>query len=323
MDPVKRRLVYVADESEILLSDLSGTPPTRQSRLTRLLVPLSPPTSSQQSPHSFSPLPRPVDTTAEAASAVVADTALLVSYDGFLLTDGNGRFSTPRDAAQAASIRDALRSCCAFLKVFLDGARTESASPESCCSGTSSSTYMEEEDSDLEDSISDDSPAPRRRVSKAARGRQLHGPPRSPSHMTVAELKELLRHHGLSITGNKASLLKRAQKLQRDNEPEQASHILPVGADESEMALRSTLPDHTTRSSGVSVSFPPLSHPSSKKQSPDSQTGDDQKSGIWGALVQAGTRLLRGGARASWGFHTQSPEVNDDATPLKRRRLDA
>ncbi|KAG5465308.1 hypothetical protein CUR178_00007 [Leishmania enriettii] len=322
MDSVKRRLVYVADESEVLLDELSGTPPARPSRLTRLLVPLSPPTSARESPYSASPLPRPIGTKAQTSSSLTADTALLVSYDGFLLTDGNGRFSTPRDATQAACIRDALKTCRAFLKGFLDAARAQSASTESSGSGISSSTYMEEEDSDLEVSSSEDSPAPRRRAAKTSKASQSHGPPRSPSHMTVAELKELLRDHGLSVSGSKTCLLKRAQTLQRGHESEHVIDTPPVNSHKSGEMLRRSLSDCTSLNSGVSLPLPPLSPPSLKMLSPNSHTSEDKNSGIWGALVHAGSRLFRGGGRASWGFHTRSPEDSDDASLSKRRRLD-
>ncbi|CBZ25846.1 conserved hypothetical protein [Leishmania mexicana MHOM/GT/2001/U1103] len=322
MDPVKRRLVYVADENEVLLSELSGTPPTRQSRHTRLLVPLSPPTSSQQSPHSVSPPPRPVDETAKAAPVLTADKALLVSYDGFLLTDGSGRFSTPRDAAQAANIRASLKTCRSFLKGFLNAGRPESESTESCSSGASSSTYMEEEDSDLEDTSSDYSPPARPRAAKAARARPRHSLTHSPSQMTVAELKELLRHRGLSITGNKACLVKRAQKLRAHK----SGHVLetaPLSPAASQRTLQSSLPHEITLSSGTSVSSPPLSPRSSQRKSPNCHTSDEKNNSIWGALVHAGSRLFRGGQRASWGFHTRPSEDADDAPFSTRRRLSA
>ncbi|CAC9548410.1 SAP domain containing protein [Leishmania donovani] len=322
MDPVKRRLVYVADENEVLLSELSGTPPTRQSRHTQLLVPLSPPTSSQQSPHSVSPPPRPVDATAEAAPVATADKALLVSYDGFLLTDGSGRFSTPRDAAQAADIRDALKTCRSFLKGFLNAARPESESTESCSSGASSSTYMEEEDSDLEETSSDDSPVSRPRATKAARARPPHSHIHNPTQMTVAELKELLRNRGLSIAGNKACLVKRVQKL-RAHESERALETGPLRLGAGQRTLQGSLRHETKLNSGVSVLSPPLSPLPSQRKSPNCHTSDEKNNSIWGALVHAGSRLFRGGARASWGFHTRPPEDADDAPLSTRRRISA
>ncbi|GET93066.1 hypothetical protein, conserved [Leishmania tarentolae] len=321
MDPVKRRLVYVADENEEFLSELSGTPPTRQSRHTRLLVPLSPRTSSQHFSHSVSPPPRPVDATAKAMPSPTADKALLVCYDGFLLTDGSGRFCTPRDAAQAANIRDALKTCRSFLKEFLTSAGDASDSTESCTSGCSSSTYIEEEDSDLEDTSSDDSPPPRLRATKAARTRSPFSHAHSPSHMTVAELKELLRNHGLSTAGNKACLVKRTQNLLARG-LEGVSETTPVCIGAGLRTLQSSVSDETLLNSCVLVSSPPSS-PQLLQPEPSNCHTNDSNSSIWGALVHAGSRLFGGGARASWGFHTRPPEDVGDAPLSTRRRLSA
>ncbi|KAK7197255.1 SAP domain containing protein [Novymonas esmeraldas] len=314
MDPVKRRLVYVADESEVLLGELSGTPPTRQSRMTRLLVPLSPRSSSQESPHTASPLPRPIDR------------ALLVSYNGFLLTDGSGRFATPRDAAQAADIRTALRTCCVFLKQYLDARHAESASAESYSTAPSSSTYREEEDSDLEDSSDSEDVrvTSAQRAARVAKRRVARTSLRSPSKMTVAELKAFLRAHGLAITGNKACLLQRAHEHRRGGDEQPA-----VGGEEAcveasrEPSQNPSSGNTTKRNSGASVSALLSSPRSSQLQSPKSPGDDEDARGIWGALVHAGSRLFRSGARASWGFHPRQPPDSDAVPPAKRRRRSA
>ncbi|CAJ1012479.1 putative SAP domain containing protein [Leishmania naiffi] len=321
MDPVKRRLVYVADESEALLKELSGTPPTRQSRMTRLLVPLSPPTPSQKSTNSVSPLPRPIDPIAKVAPLAMADTALLVSYDGFLLTDGNGRFTTPRDAAQAEKIRDALKSCRAFLKGFLDAAQAERASTESYSSAASSSTYMEEEDSDLEDSSSDESPPPRQRAATAVKARPPHVQPVTPSQMTVAELKAFLRDRGLLTTGNKESLVKRVQKAQRARNSVRGPATAPACGAASRRSLQGSHSGPNTLSSDVLISPPPAGQRLPQLPSPNSYTNDEKNSGLWDVLVHAGSRLFRGGARTSWGLHSRPPEDADDAPLSKRCRL--
>ncbi|KAG5489887.1 hypothetical protein JKF63_00004 [Porcisia hertigi] len=323
MVSVKRRLVYVADESEVLLNELSGTPPTRQSRMTQLLVPLSPPTSSQKSPNSASPLPRPINTFADAAGVARVDTALLVSYDGFLLTEGNGHLSMPRDAVQAANIRDALKTCREFLKGFLNARRAETASPESSSTGSSSSTYIEDDDSDLYYSSSDTSPTTGTRAAHVSKKRPLRAVPQSPSQMTVVELKELLRKRGLSTAGNKACLVNRIQTLQQVHQSEGVLETASPIVSTKEPPLPSSISDHTTRNSSVSVPSLPSRSPSTQLQSPDSHTGDEKNGGIWGALVHAGSRIFRRGARASSGIHTYALQNSDSTPSSKRRRCSA
>lgn len=318
MDPVKRRLVYVADESETLLSELSGTPPTRQSRMTRLLVPLSPPTSPPTSKKSPSPLPRPLSTAALLTRADTADPALLVSYNGFLLTDGNGRFATPRDAAQAADLRDALKACREYLRQFLEErSAAASASTASASSAASSSTYIEEEDSDFE-CTSDDSPAPRARAAKetARRGSPHHPPPHSPSKMTVAQLRQLLRANGLPCGGAKAVLVERAQGVRGQGA---ASDDAP-----NDRASQASHTENSTRHSTSAASSPVLSSPrSSELKSPTSRASGGESKGIWGVLMHAGSRLFRGSGRASWGVHPRPAESAEAEQPTKRRRLSA
>ncbi|KPA79812.1 hypothetical protein ABB37_04909 [Leptomonas pyrrhocoris] len=319
MDLVKRRLVYVADENEVLLGDLSGTPPTRQSRTSLLMVPLSPPLS-QRSSGTISPPPRPVFT--QDAAPPQVDRKLLVSYDGFLLADGSGHFATPHNATEAALMRDALKICRAYLKQFLADQQEESDSSESFSTAASSSTYVEESaESEVDESSDDSSAAPRYRRAKAAAAIQPAGPAPSPSKMTVAELKELLRARGVPAVGNKASLVLRAKSLLED---ERAASLLDCGTDEATVTPRPSSQatcsrDHTVRNSGASTASRVSTLASSLLASPTARISTEGR-GLWGALVTAGSRLFRGTARGSLGFVHEPAAGQDEVPPAKRRR---
>ncbi|KPI84495.1 hypothetical protein ABL78_6458 [Leptomonas seymouri] len=318
MDPVKRRLVYVADESEALLSELSGTPPTKQSRMTLLAVPLSPPLSSQRSSDTVSPPPRPVAT--HDATVLQADKKLLVSYNGFLFADGSGRFATPHNAEEAALVRGALKTCRAYLRQFLAGQEEESNSSESS-TNASSSTYVEEE-SEVGESSDDSSAPPRQRRAKAAAAAaRPAASTQSPSKMTVAELKVFLRERGVPAVGNKANLVLRAQSLlvkegpaARHDDNEDEATTTPRHSFQATASL-----DHHVRSSGASVSSLVSTPASSLLSSPTSRTTTENRS-LWGALVTAGSRLFGGTARSSLGFTHTPTSTADDAPPAKRRR---
>lgn len=351
MDPVKRRLVYVADENEALLNELSGTPPTRQSRVTRLLVPpsRSPSPPSQRSSGGPSPAPRPVTTNSAPPNQV--DAALLVSYNGFLLTDNSGHFATPRTAAEAALLREALKTCRAYLKQFLLAEQREdlSNSTESMSSPASSSTYVEEDEEAMEsDSSSDDSaPAPRHRRGKtAAAAPRLDGEvAQRPSMMTVVQLKEFLRERGVPAAGNKAHLVLRAKSvLENEQEGSVAADIEEAeeakeesergNEDAGETFLKepseifhpsptlSSSVEKSVRRSTTSRSSTLLTPASSALASPTSRTSTDSR-GLWGALFTAGSRLFGGTARSSLGFVNRSAAQTDDDSimpPAKRRR---
>ncbi|CCW67126.1 unnamed protein product [Phytomonas sp. Hart1] len=109
MSSVKRRLIYIADEGESALQGLNGTPPTRPSKLS--FLPPIPSSSSESSVKN--------ETAAFSNSAPQIDRSILISFDGFLLADGSGRISDPRNEAEAAHILVALRSCCSFLREYL------------------------------------------------------------------------------------------------------------------------------------------------------------------------------------------------------------
>ena len=329
MDPVKRRLVYVADESETLLNELSGTPPTRPSRMTRLLVPLSPPSSSQRSSGALSPPPRPV-ATSEATPVVQVDRELLVSYNGFLLVDGSGHFAMPHNAAEAALLRDALKTCRAYLKQFLADQRESSASTESLSSRASSSTYKESEEdtSEMNDSSDDSFASPRHRRAKAPAARLPTGSAPRPSKMTVVELKELLRERGVPAVGNKANLVLRAKSmLAREKQVEKQQAVSPCdGVDEASAASPppspspSTASAHTVRHSAGSASSHLLSPASSLLASPTSRASTESR-GLWGALITVSSRLFCGNVRRSLGYPGSSgAPLDDDAPPMKRRR---
>lgn len=317
MDPVKRRLIYVADEQETLLSELSGTPPTRPSRHTRLLVPPSPLPSSPRSSGPLSPPPHPVVSAVPDVPAVV-DRQLLVSYDGHLLADGSGGFAPPRNAVEAAALRDALKVCRTYLLSFVgqqsDG---EAASVSTYSASASSSTYVEEEEEEASDgdSSSDDlrpSPKRRRRVRAAAH---------RPSLMTVAELKALLRDRGEPTTGNKASLITRAQaalaKASAAPQPVGGTDVAAApSSSPSEMRMSSEV---TVRFSRGTASSGTASPASSLLASPASRTSTEGN-GLWGAFVTASTRLFHRTARHSFGGLAPAATAEDRSPPAKRRR---
>lgn len=238
MDSVKRRLVYVADENDILLTDLTGvSPPTpRPSRLSRIHVASSSDKETQSLSVPEPPPSRRVGAAPDGASRDV-DPLLLVSYDGQLLADGSGQLHKPRNAIEAMRLRTSLHACSVFLRDYIRAdASPDSSTPQTASvsstipssrshSDSDSSSDGEfsctcENDADDDDDTSERS-SPRRKVHKAntnslARsggrsvvGSQVGQPSAGLYSLTVAELKKELRRVGLPISGSKTALVER------------------------------------------------------------------------------------------------------------------
>ncbi|EPY16701.1 hypothetical protein STCU_11051 [Strigomonas culicis] len=154
MSTVKRRLVYVADESDSLLADLSDTPPTRKTRGSKLQVT---PSDGGGSPRA----------SAHVASDV--DPSLLVSWSGFVLADGSGQLRIPTSSEEGLQLLTSLRECVKFLKKHVNSDYIES-SDSSSSSQESTSTSTDEESGD-DDPLKRENGAAALRSGMARRGR--------------------------------------------------------------------------------------------------------------------------------------------------------
>jgi hypothetical protein len=226
-------------------------------------------------------------------------------------------------------MRAALKTCRAYLRQFLADQQREgeSRSTESFSSRASSSTYVEEDEEEEPDSSSDDSPPSprRRRRGKATAPRRTAQLMRTPSKMTVVELKEFLRAHDIPAAGNKASLILRAQSVLEEEQAKASAQRCDAAATATVSPLPSSeqmCSEHSVRPCGASESSLLSSPPSSLLASPTSRTSTESH-GLWGALVSAGSRLFRGTARSSLGIaHKRNSQDTGeaDAPPPERRR---
>eukprot|EP00796_Vickermania_ingenoplastis_P004902 gene4902-3514_t len=244
---------------------------------------------------SLTPDPHPLE--------VVSDTSLLVSLNGFLLLDGNGHYTEPENELHALELRSELKKCLRYVDSFL---RT-SAAQES----ESSSPYSES-DSALSDESESSS--------------------EMDEDVSVAELRERLRHEGLPYSGAKSVLLARLrQHMSRQRSNAVSRHCVsgdsatavgsPVLTYAPEKVLQESAVQPLERGSQHSSSTALLSNRSScgvvedeleshdeqalEVQTPQSTRAEttEQSEGevpspapnrsLWGTLVQAGSRLFR------------------------------
>lgn len=247
MDSVKRRLVYIADDSETLLnnltSDYHSTP--RPSRVSRVIIT---PSSDDHVPPRAIPAPPPNAAGApndgpDEEEGNLVDPLVLVSYDGFMLADGSGHLHRPRNMAEAARIRAALHACRAFLHAYGRGvyplARSSSlTSPGEESSVSRDSSDYNSSDDEYSESGEDSGASSPRRGNKRARRKTpaaVTGRKRArssgaaaidPTALTAAQLREELRAADLPTTGNKAALLARL----RDHAPNGTAVPAPKSA---------------------------------------------------------------------------------------------
>ncbi|CAD2214083.1 hypothetical protein AGDE_09923 [Angomonas deanei] len=187
------------------------------------------------------------------------DRNLLVSLGDFVLAD-NGVLNTPRSAEDALLLLRLLAECREFLKPHAN------VDDDSSTSVSSSSLYEEEEDGE-ESSSSDGSVAYRRKRTTRAKKPEI----------TVSALKEELRKHNLPVTGNKETLKRRLE--------EHLASIAPCSP--QPRPPRQSSEKRSDRGEGsVASSFGESEH------SPVSRAST-QSRGIWGALVDVGSRIFR------------------------------
>lgn len=273
MDSVKRRLVYVADDDERLLNDLTGSPPTRPSRLSHLHI-----SSSQQSEEGKT-------SNAGAPTANAAEhLPIIISYDGFLLADGSGTLHSPRNAREATLIYNALRECQQFLQGFLNPSQRTEGSHS--LEGTSSSTTyadVDDETGSEESSLYESSPK-RKRKDVTSKSSQR------PAQPTVAVLRGRLRSRGLPVAGTKDTLLARLRLFEEsEGKPVVQEDSAPggrTGASSPPLKISPTRLSTVSGGCGSSHSSP------SDFQSPVSRASTSSR-GFWGAIVNVGSLFFR------------------------------
>lgn len=313
MSSVKRRLVYIADENETLLNELSGTPPTRPTRSSHLLVSPSPLGSDVGAPEDGT-----VNSTRHQHSEV--DERLLVSFDGFLLTDGSGRLFVPPSSAQAVQLRISLMACHKYLKQFVGEDAYFSSSSDSygfstassCCDDDSCDATEEVEEEDEDDDFSENA---RRKAALRRRARHATTPTVRRSKLaslTVAQLRDILRDHDLPLGGKKEELLRRIELISSAAKSESTSCSEPHH--EVLHSIAEAPHSQVSKSSLVSDA------PSSQLHSPISLSSTESQS-FWGAIANVGSRIFHSTTRSSLSF--LSPKQGSSESPPEKRRRTA
>lgn len=286
MSTVKRRLVYVADENDELLADLSDSPPTRKTRFSKLQVTPSDGGSPRMS----------------ARAAPDVDPSLLVSWNGFVLADGSGQLRTPTSTEEATALLASLRECVKFIKKHVDSDFLESSDSSSSSSSSEDEESGSEEGYDDDDDREDDFPKRRKPRTRAA----PRAPKSGPHTATVKELRDQLRDKGLSVLGRKEVLEKRLHdylEQSTNTDPHPPSPRRSVAGGSGRFSAPSS--SNSLHSQGSSHFGSPLSRSST------------QSRGIWTTLVDAGTRLFR----KSHGDCISTADQKDASRgSLKRRR---
>ncbi|CCW59904.1 unnamed protein product [Phytomonas sp. EM1] len=276
MSSIKRRLIYVADESESVLQGLSGTPPMRPSRLS-FLPPISssPELSGDEGEGDL------------AKGALQVDPSILISYDGFLLVDGSGKISVPRNEMEAVRILDALRSCSTFLREYLHQNASSDDAGESSSSFSSSElnifTEEEEEEEEEDNSWRKKSKARGKRTQRRPPAKKQR-PPRQPPR------KKETPHRG-----------------EVDRGAIQANHSSDVfGSKEGEKNEELTSGVHSSHPQGWGF--------------PREEPVDSGRGGLWGAIASVGSLLFRSRSRASTGVMGERNTATPPRSLAKRPR---
>lgn len=323
MDSVKRRLVYVADENESMLRELTGTPPVRPSRLSKLHI-----TPSSGSSVGLAQSVEVAPNDGEDRAVARTNPLLLVSFEGFLLADGTGRLFPPRSAETAAQLHAALKDCRDFLRQYRAQTGSQLSSSFSSTSDVSSSTYQEEEEESSEDDTLSDIPSRQRRPQKPATS--LGGPNRLHRvGVTVAELREELRHRGLPVSGTKSALQQRLRLFDSQCGALQDEAEHPVA---SSRPSTPPLPERSAISAAATFSsISPISSTPQSSLSPRSSEGSLRASGsvprrlstkgIWEVLCDAGSRFFRRTTDPTEAKRGPAVSLDhSDEPPFKRRR---
>ncbi|KAH9582221.1 SAP domain [Trypanosoma melophagium] len=193
----KRRLLYLPDEEDLLLGELTDSPRPRPSRLSRL------PIISSESGNGNTPAQDCLETPATET----IDSSVFVSYNGYTLADGSGTLHPPSTTRDAVALYRSLRRCSRYLCTYIQPHYT-SETPTDCSSSLSLSNYSRYSESS--DSESYTEPIPRSRKRPKCDPESLRK--RGYGQMTVLELRELLRERNLPISGAKALLISRLQE---------------------------------------------------------------------------------------------------------------